>query len=186
MRMRTLLTTKMVCAAFVIASLACLRVMSAEPKTPEGIQTSGNEEGGSLIRIKPGLTNWIPSRRSKHYSLDQAVTKVSDASIKLGEDSRVDQSIIMEPGASYRVSFYLRGENITGAGARMIIKSDSRWMRIVANQEGDYETGTFDWKKADTRIEIRPTESGNVKISFDLTGSGTVWFDGLKIEKVMD
>ncbi len=186
MRMRTLLTTKMVCSAFVIASLACLRVMSAEPKTPEATQTRGNEEGGSQILIKPGLTNWIPSRRNKHCSLDRTVTKVSDASIKLGEDSRVDQSITMEPGSAYRVSYYIRGEELSGAGARMIIKSDSRWMRIVANPESNYETGTFDWKKADTRIEIRQQESGKVNIAFDVTGPGTAWFDGLKIEKITD
>lgn len=186
MRMKTLLTTKIVCPALLIAALPCFRVMSADPKTPEAIQTPGNEEDGSQILIKPGLTNWITSRRSKHCSLDRTVTKVSDASIKLGEDSRVDQSITMEPGSAYRVSFYIRGEELTGSGARMIIKSDSRWMRIVANPEGQYETGTFDWKKADTRIEIRPQESGKVNIAFDVTGPGTAWFDGLKIEKVTD
>ena len=84
----------------------------------------------------------------------------------------------------YRVSGYIKTENVTAAGAAIAL----RWERY--NQTNNYPyvyserlTGTHDWTPVSVTLAGRHPEDCNaVDIALMQEGTGTSWFDDLEVE----
>ena len=116
-------------------------------------------------------------------------TKLSDQSIRLNEQGRVEKLFDLEDDAEYELTFYMKGENVSKGsknGAQVLLCGGDRraWARAATNQKGTPEYGTFDWKKGSRRFAGKYFKSNKVYIMLTLNGSGTVWFDRIELKKL--
>ena len=143
--------------------------------------------GDHLINgdFSENLANWTV-RQSEITSLDQKICVSAPSALRLDGTTFVSQPIDLELHTTYEISGYMKGEGISGdanAGARIILEGNQKWKRAVPNDEGNAETGTFDWKFF--RVTFTPSDlnSARIIVHCDLHGTGTAWFDDLQVVK---
>ena len=132
-----------------------------------------------------GLDGWRPNHRES-TSCDEQVAVSAPASLRLDGEGLVGQTLDLELDAVYEISGYMKGEGISGdanAGARIILEGNQKWKRVVPNDEGNAETGTFDWKFFRTTFTPSDLNSARIIVYCDLHGTGTAWFDDLQVVK---
>ncbi|MBR1951940.1 MAG: hypothetical protein IKA32_05150 [Lentisphaeria bacterium] len=134
----------------------------------------------------------LPGNWKNHYGtavfMDKE-TKLSDQSIRLNGQGRVEKLFDLEDDAEYELTFYMKGENVSKGsknGAQVLICGGDRkaWARAATNNKGTPEYGTFDWKKGSRRFTGKYFKSNKVYIMLTLNGSGTVWFDKVELKKL--
>ena len=136
------------------------------------------------LKFAGKFTGWIVSNRKK-VAVDREV-KPDGAAIRLENSSSIRRTLKLEPDSKYRLTFQVKGKDIQSGknqGARIMLNAGKYWERITSNAQREPETGTFDWKKGSGIINTAKFKSGNITIYFSITGSGTVWYDDVKIEK---
>ena len=139
---------------------------------------------GDLI-FDRSLQGWTLQGK-KHVNTDARI-KIKERSVVCSNDSGVTKEILLEPNSQYEISFYIKGENIQKGktfGAGVLINAGKRWQRISTKLNNEFESGTFDWKKAVGIIDTSKLETNKVTLYFLIRGTGTVWYDGVEIKKI--
>ena len=110
---------------------------------------------------------------------------------KKSPSKTVNYKVDLRPGKTYRLSYFMKGENVVpqkvrAAGAQAVI-----WDAAIAGKGQCVPrlgfAGTFDWVHVAETFKTSPKPTGVVKPSVDLRlffASGTVQFDGLLLEEV--
>ena len=132
-----------------------------------------------------GLANWTV-RQPEITSLDPAICISAPGALRLDGTTFISQPLDLELHTVYEISGYMKGEGISGdanAGARIILEGNQKWKRVVPNDEGNAETGTFDWKFFRTTFTPDDLNSARIIVHCDLHGTGTVWYDDLQVVK---
>jgi hypothetical protein len=86
-------------------------------------------------------------------------------------------------GSRIRLSGYLKTD--LAQRGQMWLRIDGPENKVLSfdNMDSRPITGTADWKRYEIVLDV-PTESINIAFGFFLSGSGTIWGDVFKIEKV--
>ena len=131
------------------------------------------------------LTGWNVSS-VKNAAADDQVKVGGEASVRLRDGGQVWKVLELEPNTRYDLTFYVKGEKISGGvnqGARIALNAGDRWERITATLGNRPDTGTFDWKQGSGVIDTAQFPDSRIRIALRLVGEGTAWFDGLTIVK---
>lgn len=103
--------------------------------------------------------------------------------------SNIYKAVALEPGQSYRLSFWLKTENLRSPGTPKVEVIGSREGKILGSTD-PFPTGTADWKMMTADFTV-PDDSDGVVIRTaraycgeKCSISGTVWYDDFKIEKI--
>ncbi|MBR4674442.1 MAG: hypothetical protein IKP00_08255 [Victivallales bacterium] len=143
---------------------------------------------GQDFAFKKGLPGWTARNDYKARIFEDTVEKLSDyCSVRLEGPARLEQMIEIDEDGDYELSFYIKGKDIgdgKGQGARFVLHGDKAWQRVVANQAGAQETGTFDWKRGTGRFNAKRLRSRKINLELTLLCPGTVWFDNITIRKL--
>ena len=135
------------------------------------------------------LSGWQSGFR-RQVKFDNKVA--SGAAVRLeNKDGQTRASLYrfvdLEPNTRYKLTFFIKGENIQvgkNLGARIVLNNGNKWQRITSHLSNESETGTFDWRKGEGIIDTSYFPGSKIRIELNITGTGTVWFKDMKIEKI--
>ena len=136
------------------------------------------------LKFDSNFTGWTVSNRKK-VILDNKI-KEGGTAVRLENDSSIRRNLDLEPNTKYKLSFRIKGQDIASGknqGARIMLNAGKNWGRITAMPQNEPDTGTFDWKEGSGIIDTAKFKSGTITIYFSIRGTGTVWYDDVKIEK---
>lgn len=138
--------------------------------------------------FKDGLKGWTLSNR-KTIVLDPTEKLTNFGSLRLMGDATARRVVKLEPNSVYKLSFSVKGKEISNAeddGARISCncKNIRKWFRITSMPNNAPETGTFDWRKGSGLIDTNAAGGTEIVLGFMLKGTGTVWYDDIKLEKL--
>ena len=137
------------------------------------------------IQIDQNLTGW-QKNNAAGIAIDPEVKISGNSSIRLKDKTMVFRTFELEPDSVYELSFYVKGDQLSGKGndgARIMVNGGKQWKRFTSDSKNLPERGTFDWKKG--RGQIDTSRMGTkVRIYLAVIGTGTVWYDGLKLIKI--
>ena len=85
-------------------------------------------------------------------------------------------------GLKYRVSGWVRGEDVKGRAGWFIHVGNEKNSQMINNVQGNFE-GTFDWKEIVFEFTA-PKDADRLTIGTVLYGTGTAWFDDVKFEMI--
>ena len=137
------------------------------------------------FKFDGNFTGWIVSNR-KQVVVDRKI-KESGTAVRLENNSSIHRKLELEPNTRYKITFRIKGQGIASdkiKGARIMLNAGKHWERITATPQNEPDTGTFDWKEGSGIINTANFKSGTITIWFSITGTGTVWYDDVKIEKL--
>ena len=130
------------------------------------------------------LSGWIVSNKP-NVTVENG-TGTEGAAVRLKENSGISRHMKLEPDTMYRISFQIKGENISSEsdqGAMILLNSGKKWYRITSLFANKPETGTFDWRKGEEIINTADfPDTTKVRILLRLSCSGTAWYKDLKLE----
>jgi len=144
----------------------------------------------------PGWESWGKGKRQvdntvfrgapASYKICSEIARKSDG--KAYENNLLrQQRVELEPNTVYRVSGWMKGENIVGGGAAcFILREDDKNLQDGSPAELEKRmSGSFDWTKFEFRFDTRGfTSKTNVAVHAGLVGAtGTLWLDDIAIEK---
>ena len=135
------------------------------------------------------LTSWQCSDRKKITTDTEIRTGKRSIRLENREENRLSAArvLVLEPDTRYDVSFYVKGKDIQSGpdlGARLALNAGNHWERITASWNNLPDTGTFDWRQARGIIDTARLPDNRIRLELILTGTGTVWFDELKITRL--
>ena len=128
-----------------------------------------------------------PDSKQWQVSNPQKVRFETDGkAIRLENSSKVWQVLELEPKTRYELTFFIKGENIQDGenrGARIVLISGKKHVRITSLFRDEPETGTFDWRKGFGIIDTAVFPDSKIRLELNLFGNGTVWFKDVQIKK---
>ncbi len=173
--------------AATIAALATLTTASAAPQRSVALINSGFED-------RPSHQGWslhVYGAQPK-IAVDTAVRREGRQSLRISADAPSDtalgQEIKLRPGRWYRLTAWVRTENLDPHGAPVCgtfqIQFPSGKGTVAS---GKSHPGTNDWTK-ETLFFTPPPGDGLTRIAVFFVGygkgTGTAWFDGLVLEEI--
>jgi hypothetical protein len=158
------------------------------------------EPGQNLIK-NPGfeagldgwkLFTWPPGSPLPRLDFDTQVVREGRQSLRMDAVRPTDcgcyQEILLKPGHYYLFSGWVRTRGLVSRGASVLgtfhihARATNDFIHKEPNHDGD-----ADWKMVSFTFKTRP-DDGLVRIVLFLAGfgqgTGTVWFDDLKVEEV--
>ena len=140
-----------------------------------------------------GLSKWTGSKAT--FEFDSTEVHSGKNSLKVVNTGSKDyqtfiaQTIKVKPDTRYRLSFYLKTENVvprpkTGVNGAGVYITSGKALFVGCSGRWKMCTGTNDWKKYVATFKTGPDMN---KASFYLTlnySTGTVWFDDIVLEEV--
>ena len=138
------------------------------------------------IIFDPSFTGWKKTA-SKQVFADTEIKMSEKCSVRLEKGGQLRRVFEVEPNSKYELTFYVKGKEIESGknrGARIMINSGKKWARAVTDPKGAPDIGTFDWKKGREIIDTSVFNTGKITLILSIHGKGTVWYDGLKLEKI--
>lgn len=129
--------------------------------------------------IRTRITNF--KKHSGKRSLE-----VGFGGYKNPEINNIYQTIPLEPGKSYAIEFWVKGESLASAGPPFLEVISANDSKQLARSEA-FGTGTFDWKRM--RVSFRvPSDAEGVMIrtAREICGegcllTGTFWYDDFSV-----
>lgn len=163
-------------------------------QTPEAVQLIPEREGDFDVEPKGrALGRWIGDGNGG-YGLDRTDYLFPPASLRLTSERMqsvtfllTDGASRLQPGRRYRLSFFIKGENVeplkpgNGAGITVCDKANRAFPPDRAF------LGTFGWQHhvydftADAETNVRQASYLRPRITL---AKGTVWFDGIRLEEL--
>ena len=132
--------------------------------------------------LKTGLKGWRLYNRKAAFDSTEKVT--GNGSLRLENNSGAQRKIKLEPNALYRLSFSVKGKDISEdkkEGARLHLYCDNVKKWFLTAPVGK---GTFDWKNDSVVIDTSKVGGTDISVLFKLNGGGTVWLDDIKLTKL--
>ena len=140
------------------------------------------------LSFEDDLSGWQCSDRNAVMA--DTDIRIGNRSIRLENrgEKRVSAGRMLEldPDTLYDVTFYVKGKGIQSGpnqGARIGLNAGNHWERISATPGLKPDTGSFDWKLGRGVIDTSRFPDSRIRLELNLIGTGTVWFDELKITK---
>lgn len=101
----------------------------------------------------------------------------------------ITQIIVVEPSAKYRLTFWLRTENLKSGGTPKLEVANAKDGGSIATS-APFQNGTNDWQQV--KVEFTAPENAEaviVRTIRDFCGEGcpifgTIWYDDFKLEKI--
>lgn len=161
-----------------------LALPQAFPQEKNILLNGGFEEEENSIPV-----GWLLPKEVSF--LDDQIAHAGKFSLKYTRSDKNDYRLISQslpclPGKLYKVSLWVRGENVQGdpadQGAGFCIEwmdKEGKWM---GGTYPDCLAGTFDWQKISTLVRI-PKEAAAVNIVLYMRRgtTGTAWFDDVEV-----
>ncbi len=173
-----------------------VRETGIEPQAKaETVQNGGFEE---KIEAKPETVyfDWkISTVEKMNVKLDpyqkhdgRRSLKVTFSGFSAPQLSNIFQIVTVEPGKNYRLSFWLKTEELKSAGTPVVEILDSKESRLVAASK-PFPTGTNDWQEITIDFTAPETaEAVFVRTARAYCGEncpiiGSFWYDDFKLER---
>lgn len=180
---------------FFQSAIEFVRQLGIEPKArPETIQNGGFEDPISYTDYN--YFNWRVSPTEKmDLNLDAAQKREGARSLRVTFNdfsnpqlNAIYQTIVVNPGARYVLSFWLKTENLKSAGTPVLDIVDRQNDKILATSE-PFPVGTNDWHEM--RIEFtapEDTQAVYLRTARVFCGDncplvGAFWYDDFKLTK---
>jgi tetratricopeptide (TPR) repeat protein len=171
-------------------ALEFARQYGSENEAVVGAVTNGGFEKG-IGDNEESRFGWIIVRNDAKFEAvpDSRVKKSGNRSLRLNFKgyskpafSNVLQTVVVNPGAKYRLSIFARSENLRSAGMPMIeILSASEEKTLARSQP--FTAGTNDWREVAIEFTVPPATSGvTIRTIRDFCGddcpiTGLLWYD---------
>lgn len=160
-------------ATFILAMMAMFTLSAAE------VNLFKNGD------FSEGTKHWLVL---KGATLSDTVKYDGKKSACIKKDQQFWQSVTLEPGGIYELTFMVKGENIVAQnknqGARIIIRGGKRYARGTANADGSNMTGSFEWKQAKNILKASYFTDKKLHFTLHLDTEGTCYFTNFKLVKI--
>jgi len=138
--------------------------------------------------LQDGLKGWTLSN-SRKIEIDHSEKVTEPGSLRLCNGATAIRTVNLEPDSIYELSFSVKGKEISaekghGAWITAHCKNVRKWFRITGGRNDAPKTGTFDWEKGSSRLDPAVLGGTELLLEFRLVGTGTVWFDDIRMKKV--
>ena len=153
---------------------------AAGPKSAAGPAVAPEDAD---LTFRAGLPGWAGNRGA---SFDSAEKVSGDGSLKLSGNTSVSRKILLEPGADYEISVYIKAENISGGkfkGVLLRLTDGKKYFAVTGDPKNLPRQGSFDWEKCTRVLPGTFFPGSTVTVMPALTCDGTAWFDDLVIVK---
>jgi hypothetical protein len=153
--------------------LAAFGIANAWAEVPTGWHVAGSTPGDYEF------TQTAIASSGKYGSLIEAKSATASGFGTLMQTIAADDY----RGARWRLSGYMKTEQ--AARAQMWMRVDGPEGKLLAfdNMDSRVVSGTADWKRYEIVLDV-PSTSVDIAFGYFLAGSGKVWGDNFKLEKV--
>lgn len=171
-----------------VASLVGAGQQAETNLLPNADFESGGDKEGTPVGWSRG--QW---QKPEWLALDGQVKKEGQCSLRMEAreacDGRLMQELQVEPDAAYRLTGWVRTENLrpdaqAGFYATLLVREGQNMAYVT--ERGKNHAGTTDWVQ-ETVDFIGPPD-GKVAIACEVAGgtrvTGRIWFDGLRVERL--
>ncbi len=162
---------------------------------PEAIQNGGFEE--PIGDSRETYFGWKISPPEKiDVKLDPAQKREGNRSLRVFFNGFAEpalnivyQYVVVEPLTKYRVSFWMRTENLKSGGTPRVEIFNANDNQIIAASEA-FQAGTNDWKEykiefaAPANAQAVIARTGRVFCGTNCPIFGTIWYDDFKLERL--
>lgn len=172
------------------------RELGVEPDAkPETIQNGSFEK--AIKGDKETYFGWIVSKFDKmdvkldptkkhdgNYSLRVTFNGYSDPALY-----NITQYVVVKPSAKYRLTFWLRTEELKSGGPPMLEIFNTKDLKAVAVSD-PFPNGTNDWQQIEMNFTApENAEAVAIRTNRSFCGEGcpiygTIWYDDFKLEKI--
>lgn len=163
----------------------------------EGIQNGGFEQ--EISKRDDAFFAWkTDSRNNVRVMLSRGKKHTGDRSLQVmfsgfskAEFHNIYKTIALVPGASYRLAFWVRTEELRSAGTPKIEILSASEGKIVAATD-PFAIGTAEWKRVSVDFRVPDGSEGVViRTARAYCGEncpifGTIWYDDFSIERIED
>lgn len=163
----------------------------------EGIQNPGFEQ--EISKRDDAFFGWrTDSRDNVRVMLSRGKNHTGDRSLQVtfngfskAEFHNIYKTIALEPGASYRLAFWVRTEDLRSAGTPKVEVLSASEGKIIAATD-PFAAGTEDWKRVTVEFRVPDNSEGVViRTARAYCGEncpmfGTMWYDDFTIERIKD
>lgn len=154
---------------------------------PGGLSNASFETGDTVP------TGWSSSQGDGQHrqTWDAAMAHTGQRSMRIDVDAGAaptwvgtrQTNLAARPGVRYRLSGWIRGENITGR-VGWFVHVSATGEPLALNNVFTYDAGgTFDWREVSHEF-VAPAGSTAMTIGTVLYGTGTAWHDDLSVEEL--
>lgn len=150
--------------------------------------TAGSSNGWTDYRAN-GWTVWHAQGNSE-TTVDSAVYKKGSKSLRIGSSGASSRTTVtqrdipVEPGKYYKLSQWVKTEDITGGAMMRIQLYDSDNTQVLWTFTDSSLRGTKDWTLLSKVFQI-PEDAVKCQIeSYYDFGTGTAWYDDIELKKV--
>lgn len=156
-----------------------------EPDNPTRVRNgdfedvSGNHFRGWSFQDDEGLTTF-----ADHEIVHSGKTslRMQDIGKNPGQHCRIAQPLLLQPYRQYRISFWLKTENLSPADAEVKVLTTNAEQSI--NFETFHVEATRDWKHYDLVFNSLQHDRGILYLGTWSGKSGKMWWDDLRIEEI--
>lgn len=171
-----------------VASLVGAGQQAETNLLPNADFESGGDKEGTPVGWSRG--QW---QKPEWLALDGQVKKEGQCSLRMEAkeacDGRLMQELQVEPDAAYRLTGWLRTENLrpdarVGFYAALLVREGPNMAYVT--ERGRNHAGTTDWVQE--TVDFVGPQDGKVAIACEVAGgtrvTGRIWFDGLRVERL--
>lgn len=161
-----------------------VRLAAAEASAPgrNYVRNASFEQGdGNRPR------SWREERYAGRATLTYAnAGRTGNRSVMISSEEGADVSwsanVIVEPFARYRLSGWIKTENVAAPGARGALLN----VHSLSSAATEAVTGTADWKEVSVEFDVEDQDSLQINCLFGGWGSATgkAWFDDVRLEQI--
>ena len=158
---------------------------AAPAAAPAEIKSSNLLVNGDFTN---GLQGWHVD--NKAVAIDPAAKAGDKNAVCLPSNSRIQQSVALEPDTMYEFSFLIKGENIVGtrpfnSGACVVLNSGKIYNRQTPTGDNRRMTGTFDWKRHTFKFNSSKDFNGKrLSVRLEINANGKCYFADVKLVKI--
>ena len=135
-----------------------------------------------------GLKGWKFENRAIAVVPDLKVD--GKAVVALPAKSEIRQNLTIKDGASYLLTYQIKGDGIKAAnprnnGVRFMLNANKKWLRATPKADGSCMTGSFDWTKGEYPFTADQLGgAGKMTIKLVLDCEGTCYVADVKLVEV--
>lgn len=174
-----------------------VKQLGIEPETQIGNMQNGGFEAPMMAEDNPVYFAWYYAKKDKvEIRTDPTKKKEGGKSLRVSfnafsgtEIKNLSQIVPVESGKKYRLSFWLRTENLKSAGTPLFEIVNANDQKIITTT-ANFPSGTQDWTQIATEFST-PANSEAVMIRLDRAYCGdacpvigTIWIDDFNLESL--
>lgn len=181
---------------FYRSAIEFIRQLGIEPQAQAGVVQNGGFEAPIASDAKDTFFSWRYNPREKiEINTDPMKKKEGNKSLRFNfngftgiEIKNLLQIVTVEANKKYRLSFWLKTENLKSGGTPLIEIVNANDEKIIQNANAAFPSGTQDWTLTNIEFTAPPNAQAiAIRIDRSYCGDacpiiGTVWLDDFKLE----